>query len=67
MGHLWFVVKIWAKWSYKTIITARVHYNQQYNILELEENSSDSMGIEVYNFGKNGPAGSNVQTVENML
>ena len=22
MGHLWFVVQIWAKWSYKTIVTA---------------------------------------------
>ena len=36
MGHLWFVVQIGAKWSYKTIIAAWVHYNQQYNILELE-------------------------------
>ena len=37
MGHLWFVVQIGAKWSYKTIVAAWVHYNQQYNILELEK------------------------------
>ena len=44
MGHLWFVVQIWAKWSYKTIFPAWVHYNQQYNIPELEEESSTSTG-----------------------
>ena len=32
MSHLWFVVQMWAKWSYNTI---SVHYNQQYNILKL--------------------------------
>ena len=37
MGHLWFVVQIGAKWSYKTIVAAWVHYHQQFNILELEE------------------------------
>ena len=31
MGHLWFVVQIGAKWSYKTIVAVRVHYNQQYH------------------------------------
>ena len=34
VGHLWFVVQIWTKWSYKTIVAAWVHYNQQYNILK---------------------------------
>ena len=29
MGHLWFTVQIWAKWSYKTIFAAWVHYNKQ--------------------------------------
>jgi len=37
MGHLWFVIQIWTKWSYKTIFIAWIHYNQQYSILKLEE------------------------------
>ena len=37
MGHLRFVVQIGAKWSYNTVVAAWVHYNQQFNILELEE------------------------------
>ena len=43
MGHLWFIVQIWTKWTYKTIFTAWVCYYQQYNISELEEESSTSM------------------------
>ena len=37
MGHLWFVIQIWTKWSYKTIFIAWIHYNQQYSILKLEK------------------------------
>ena len=37
MSHLWFAVQIGAKWSYKTIVAAWGHYNQQFNILEIEE------------------------------
>ena len=44
IGHLWFTVQIWAKWSYYTIFPAWVHYYQQYNIPELEEESSTSTG-----------------------
>ena len=43
MAYLWFVVQIWAKWSYYTIFAAWVHYNQQYNIPKLEAKSSTSM------------------------
>ena len=67
MGHLWFVVQIGAKWSYKTIIAAWVHYNHQYNILELEKKAQIQREIWCVQFWKNGLAGSNVQTVENTL
>ena len=42
----------------------RVHYNQQYNILEQLRFHGKYEG---HNFGKNGLAGSNMQTVENTL
>ena len=67
MGYLWFTVQIWAKWSYKTIFTAWVHYNQQYNILKLKKKLNFDGKYQAYNFGKNGLVGSNVQTVKNML
>ena len=68
MGHLWFTVQIWAKWSYKTIFTAWVHCYQQYNIPELEEESSTSTGnMKLTILEKNWLAGSNIQTVENAL
>ena len=66
MGHLWFVVQIGAKWSYKTIVA--VHYNHQYNILNLEEKSSSSTGnMKRTVLEKNGHVGSNVQTIQKTL
>ena len=37
MHYLWFVAQTGAEWSYKTIFAAWIHYNQQYNILLLED------------------------------
>ena len=43
-------------------------FNQQYNILELEDKSSNSAGnINCTNIGKNSLVSSNVHTVENTV
>ena len=47
VGHLWFVVRIWAKWSYKTIVAAWVHYNKQYNILKKSSYSPNSRRVKI--------------------
>ena len=52
MGYLWFTVQIWAKWSYKTIFTVWVHYNQQYNILKLKKKAKLRREISSVQFWK---------------